>query len=578
MPDFERDREIVLALVRQGQLTKQQAQTAYQAAKQSGTSILDTIVNLGFVAREEVDYATGLMPEELLSLQDVEVDTALAHCLSRDTAERIRAIPFRRKGDTVQVATADPDDVHALDEVRRATRMRVEPVRVADADISWALESLWSDEETKELDAQYAQSTDGLMEGDAITRLMDAKPTVQLASVLISQAIEQRASDIHIEPQRQGLVVRYRIDGVLKRIMNPDEFMKSPLISRIKIMADMNIAESRLPQEGRFTTTVQKRRVDVRVSSRPTVFGEKLVLRVLDKSRVIVGMDQLGFPPSIARGIDAMLHVSRGMILVVGATGSGKTTTLYAALHRLRSEGVNIESVEDPVEYQLGGINQSHVRPDIGLTFPEQLRSILRQDPDVILVGEVRDSETADMAFRAALTGHLVLSTMHANDAPAALVRCQEMKIEPYLVASALRCVIAQRLTRKICEKCKVGYAAAEAIGDVPFLRDLFAEHGIETLYRGEGCEECGQTGFKGRIGIFEMLRMSPKLRELVLDGTSEEQARALAVAEGMELMELDALRKLKEGLTGIESLLGIYADRMTEYGEQVTALLRRGT
>jgi len=272
------------------------------------------------------------------------------------------------------------------------------------------------------------------------------------------------------------------------------------------------------------------------------------------------------------------LHVSRGMILVVGATGSGKTTTLYAVLHRLRSEGVNIESVEDPVEYQLGGINQSHVRPDIGLTFPEHLRSILRQDPDVILVGEVRDSETADMAFRAALTGHLVLSTMHANDAPAALVRCQEMKIEPFLVASALRCIIAQRLTRKLCERCKVGYAAADAVADVPFLRDLFAEHGIETLHRGEGCEECGRTGFKGRIGLFEMLRMSPKLRELVLDGTSEEQARAVAVAEGMELMELDALRKLKEGTTGIESLLGIYADRMTEYGEQVTALLRRGT
>ncbi|MCE5239190.1 GspE/PulE family protein [bacterium] len=578
MPAFERDREIVLTLIRQGQLTKQQAQTAYQAAKQSGTSILDSVVALGFVTREEVDYAAGQMPEQMLSLQQVEVDTALAHCLSRETAERLRAIPFRRRGDVVDVAMADPDDIHALDEVRRATRLRPEAVRVSDADISWALESLWSEEETKELDAQYAQSTDGLVEGDAITRLMDAPTIVKLASVLITGAIEQRASDIHLEPQRQGIMVRYRIDGVLKRTMDLNEAVKSALVSRIKIMADMNIAESRLPQDGRFTTTVQKRRVDVRVSSRPTIFGEKLVLRLLDKSRVIVGIDQLGFPPYIARGIDAMLHVSRGMILVVGATGSGKTTTLYAALHRLRSEGVNIESVEDPVEYQLGGINQSHVRPDIGLNFPEQLRSILRQDPDVILVGEVRDSETADMAFRAALTGHLVLSTMHANDAPAALVRCQEMKIEPYLVASALRCIIAQRLTRKLCEQCKVGYAAADAVADVPFLRDLFERHGIATLYRGEGCEECGQTGFRGRIGLFEMLRMSPQLRELVLTGTNEEQAREVAVAEGMELIELDALTKLKEGVTGIESLLGIYADRMTEFGEQVTALLQRRT
>jgi len=578
MPDFERDREIILTLIRQGQLTKQQAQTAYQSAKQAGASMLDAVVTLGFVAREEVDYAAGQMPEQMLSLQAVEVDTALAHSLTREVAERIRAIPFRRKGDTVEVAIADPDDIHALDEVRRATRLRTEAVRVADADISWALETLWSDEETKELDAQYAASTDGLVEGDAITRLMDAPTIVKLASVLITGAIEQRASDIHLEPQRQGVIVRYRIDGVLKRIMNLDEVVKSALISRIKIMADMDIADSRLPQDGRFTTSVQKRRVDVRVSSRPTIFGEKLVLRVLDKSRVIVGIDQLGFPPYIARGIDGMLHVSRGMILVVGATGSGKTTTLYAALHRLRSEGVNIESVEDPVEYQLGGINQSYVRPDIGLTFPAQLRSILRQDPDVILVGEVRDSETADMAFRAALTGHLVLSTMHANDAPAALVRCQEMKIEPYLVASALRGIIAQRLTRKLCEKCRVGYAAADAVGDVPFLRDLFAEHGIATLYRGEGCEECGQTGFRGRIGIFEMLRMSPQLRELVLAGVNEEQARAVAVQEGMELMERDALAKLKEGLTGIESLLGIYADRMTEFGDQVTALLQKRT
>lgn len=576
MPDFERDREIVLTLIRQGQLTKQQAQAAYQAAKQSGTSILETVVTLGYVTREEVEYAGGQMPEQMLSLQEVEVDTALAHSLTREVAERIRAIPFRRRGDVVEVATADPDDIHALDEVRRATRLRVQAVRVADADISWALETLWSDEETRELDAQYAESTDGLVDGDPVSRLMDAKPIVQLASVLISQAIEQRASDIHIEPMRQGLVVRYRIDGVLKRIMNPDEIVKAALISRLKIMAGMDIAESRLPQDGRFTTTVQKRRVDVRVSSRPTIFGEKLVLRVLDKSRVIVGIDQLGFPPYIARAMDAMLHVSRGMILVVGATGSGKTTTLYSALHRLRSEGVNIESVEDPVEYQLGGINQSHVRPDIGLTFPEQLRSILRQDPDVILVGEVRDSETADMAFRAALTGHLVLSTMHANDAPAALVRCQEMKIEPYLVASALRCVIAQRLTRRVCSRCKTGYSAAEATETVPFLRDLFQTHGIETLYRGEGCDECGQTGFRGRVGLFEMLRMSPALRELVLHGTNEEQAREVAVAEGMELMELDALSKLKEGITGIESLLAIYADRMTEFGDQVTALLQR--
>ncbi|MEN6305703.1 MAG: GspE/PulE family protein [Armatimonadia bacterium] len=578
MADFEREREIIITLVRQGSLTKQQAQTAYQAAKQGGTSILETVVTLGFVDREEVDEASKQLPETMLSLQQTEIDPALVHCLTREVADRIRAIPFKRRGDIVEVAMSDPEDIHAQDEVARATRLRVKPVRVADADISWAIETHFSEEETKDLEAKYGEGADGLVDGvDAIARLMDAPAIVKLAAALISQAVEQRASDIHIEPQRQGLLIRYRIDGVLHKVMSPPETVKSALTSRLKIMADMDIADSRLPQDGRFTTTVQNKRVDVRVSSRPTIFGEKIVMRVLDKSRVIVGMDQLGFPAYIGKAMDAMLHVSRGMVLVVGATGSGKTTTLYSALHRLRSGGVNIESVEDPVEYQLGGINQSYVRPDIGLTFAEHLRSILRQDPDVILVGEIRDTETADMAFRAALTGHLVLGTMHANDAPSALVRCQEMKIEAYLVASALRGVIAQRLSRRVCEKCKVAYSAQEAVADVPFLAELFQKHGIEQLYRGNGCEECANTGFKGRVGIFEMVRMTPRLREMVLSGTSEQEAREVAIQEGMQPMEQDALRKLKEGITSIESLLGIYADRMTDYGDQVTALLRRG-
>ena len=576
MADLEREKEAVLQLVRKGALTKQQAQTAYHAAKQGGTSLLDSLVALGFVTREEVDYATGQIPEQMLSLQQVEINTALVHSLTKEIAERIRAIPFRRRGDLIDVAMSDPDDIHAQDEVARATRGRVHPVRVSDADISWAIETHFAEEETKDLEASYATSTDGLVEGDTIMRLMDAPAVVKLASSLISQAVlEYRASDIHIEPQRQGLVVRFRVDGNLQRVMAPPETIKAALISRLKIMADMNIAESRLPQDGRFSTTVQNRRVDIRVSSRPTIFGEKIVMRVLDKSKVIVGMDQLGFPPYIAKAMGAMLHVSRGLVLVVGATGSGKTTTLYSALHRLRAEGVNIETVEDPVEYQLAGINQAYVRPDIGLTFPEHLRSILRQDPDVILVGEVRDGETADMAFRAALTGHLVLSTLHANDAPSALVRCQEMKIEPYLVASGLRCVIAQRLARRVCEKCKTSYDAKQAVADVPFLAELFEAHGIDTLYRGNGCDECRNTGFRGRTGIFEMLKMSPHMRQGVLGGLDEEKARALALEEGMEPMELDALRKLKTGVTSIESLLGIYADRMTEYGDQMQALLR---
>lgn len=577
MAEFDREREVIVALVRQGALTKQQAQTAYQSAKQSRGSILDAVVSMGFVTRDVLEHVMGEMPGQLFSLQQVELDPAVVHCLSREVAERLRAIPFRRRGDVVDVALVDPDDLHALDEVARATRCRANPVRVSEADMAWALETHFSEEETKDLEGKYADSVDGLVEGvDQIARLMDAPAIVRLASVLISQAVERRASDIHVEAVRNGLVVRYRVDGVLEKVMSLKEEVKAALISRLKIMADLNIAESRLPQDGRFTTTVAKRRVDVRVASRPTVHGEKIVMRVLDKSNVIVGLDQLGFPPYIGRAINSLLHVSRGLIACVGATGSGKTTTLYAVLHRLRSDGVNIESVEDPVEYQLVGINQAHVRPDIGLNFQEHLRSILRQDPDVILVGEVRDSETADMAFRAALTGHLVLTTMHANDAPSALVRCQEMKIEPFLVASALRCIIAQRLARKVCDQCRVSYPAAAAVAEVPFLSELFARHKINTLHRGEGCENCRQTGFRGRIGLFEMMRMTPRIKEVVLQGTSEEVARKVALEEGMEPMERDALRKLQEGVTSIESILALYADRMSEYGDQLEALLRR--
>jgi type IV pilus assembly protein PilB len=577
MADFEKERDIVIGLVRQGTLSKQQAQAAYEAAKQNGGSLLEAVVGMGFAVQEEVDELLRRPPGEAMSLRQVEVDTGVAYGISRELAERTRAVPFRRRGDTVEVAMADPEDLHALDEVARALKCRIRAIRASEADIAWAIETYWSQETTKDLDGEYGTSLDGLVEGvDSIARLMDAQPIVRLASVLVSEAVRRRASDIHLEPQRQGLIVRYRIDGVLEKQMQIDEAIKPALVSRLKIMADMDIGESRLPQDGRFTTTVDKRRIDVRASSRPTIFGEKLVLRILDKSQVFVNMDQLGLPNYIAQAMGAVLHVSRGLIACVGPTGSGKTTTLYAALHTLRNEGSNIEAIEDPVEYQLTGVNQAYVRPDIGLTFPEHLRAILRQDPDVILIGEVRDAETADMAFRAALTGHLVLTTLHANDAPSALVRCQEMKIEPYLVASALRCLIAQRLARRVCANCRVEYAAQEVVGEVPFLAELLESRQIASLYRGKGCEECRGTGFRGRVGLYEMLRMTPRLRAMVLAGTTEEQARAVAIEEGMEPMEHDALQKLRAGVTGIESLLSIYADRMTEYGDQLAALLRK--
>lgn len=576
MANFDREREVLLAMVRKGSVSKENAQKAYQAARQAGVSALEAVVRMGFAQQDEVDAVAAEMPAEMLSLQQVDIEPGVVHYIDRETAERLRAVPFQRRGDVVDVAMADPDDLHANDELSRAIKARIRPVRVAEADIIWAIESFWSEETTKDLEADYGTSRDGLVDGDPIARLMDAPAIVQLASALISEGVERRASDIHLEPLANGFIVRYRIDGVLEPVMRQKEPIKAPLISRIKIMADMDIAESRVPQDGRFTTTVKKRRIDVRVSSRPTIFGEKLVLRILDKTRVIVSMDKLGFPEGIAQAMKTMLHVSRGLIAVVGPTGSGKTTTLYAALHHLRSDGINIESVEDPVEYQMNGINQAHARPDIGLGFAEHLRSILRQDPDVILVGEMRDRETADMAFRGALTGHLVLTTAHANDAPAALLRFIEMGVEPYLVSSALRCIISQRLARRLCENCRVAYPAETATRDLPILADLLQKHGVDKLYRGRGCERCRNSGYMGRIGLFEMLRMSSKMRDLIHSSRSELEVRELALKEGMEPMEADAVRKMIAGETSIESLLSIYADRMIEFGDEVAVLLDR--
>ncbi|MFQ6099234.1 MAG: GspE/PulE family protein, partial [Armatimonadota bacterium] len=304
--------------------------------------------------------------------------------------------------------------------------------------------------------------------------------------------------------------------------------------------------------------------------------GEKVSLRILDKTALIIQLDQLGLPQDIRDEMDRLLHVSRGMLAVVGPTGSGKTTTLYAALHQLRAKELNIETVEDPVEYQLSGINQGQVKPDIGMGFAEHLRAILRQDPDVILVGEVRDVETADMAFRGALTGHLVLCTLHANDAPATVIRLLELGVERYLVSSALRAVLAQRLARRLCKQCRAPRPAAEVLADTPGLRGLFERHNIEWVYEAEGCESCRETGYHGRIGIFEMMRMTPTIKRHVLEEPTEDSIRDLAVQEGMRTLEEDALEKIRDGIIGMDGLLSIYADRMTEFEEEIAPLLHK--
>jgi type IV pilus assembly protein PilB len=511
-----------------------------------------------------------------VSLRELDIDPELTRLLPREVAQRLKVFPVRARGESLQLAMADPGDVLACDEVARLTQKRVQPVRASAIDISWAIDTYCDPDALADLDAPIGP-VDGLAEGvDDRLRLMDAPAIIRLVSVLIKEAVERRASDIHLEPQRKGLQVRYRVDGVLEKIMTLQEAMQPAVISRIKIMAGMDIGQSRMPQDGRFTTSVGRRRIDVRAATRPTIFGEKVSLRILDKTALIIQLDQLGLPQHIRDEMDRLLHVSRGMLAVVGPTGSGKTTTLYAALHQLRAKELNIETVEDPVEYQLTGINQGQIKPDIGMGFAEHLRAILRQDPDVILVGEVRDIETADMAFRGALTGHLVLSTVHANDAPATVIRLLELGVERYLISSSLRAILAQRLARRVCTECRMAQPASEVLAETPGLRSLFLRHGVEWVYRGAGCDACRGVGFHGRVGIFEMMRMTPRIKAHVLEEPTEDTVRAIAQEEGMRTLEEDALGKMRDGVIGIDGLLGIYADRMTEFEEEIAPLIGR--
>ena len=394
---------------------------------------------------------------------------------------------------------------------------------------------------------------------EAITATASAEdaPIIKLVNLLITQAINDRASDIHIEPDEKSLRIRYRIDGVLHEVMNPPRSVHAGITSRLKIMADINIAERRIPQDGRIGLVVQGKQIDIRVATLPTVHGEKIVMRLLDKSSVLLSLGDLGFLPDNFDRFRESYTKPYGAILVTGPTGSGKSTTLYATLNVLNRPEVNIITVEDPVEYQLPGINQIQTNPKAGLTFASALRSILRSDPDIVLIGEIRDRETAQIAVEAALTGHLVLSTLHTNDAPSALTRLTEMGIEPFLVSSALDAVVAQRLARKLCDRCKEAYTPTEdELIQAHFPFDLAEE--VPTLYRPNGCTACGNTGYKGRLAVHEVMRMTEEIERLVAERASSEDIGKVARSQGMRTLREDGMAKVAQGVTSIEEVLRI--------------------
>jgi type IV pilus assembly protein PilB len=497
-----------------------------------------------------------------VDLTEYPVDRTAVSLVPLGLLRRHNVLPIGREGDRLLLAMADPQDVLALDDVRANVKMQVRPVVAERSDLATAINRFVRS------DGELSDLTSAIVEESAATSnalvpvaeaAEDDAPIVRFVNLLISQAIQDHASDIHIEPAEFDMHVRYRIDGVLHEMQRAPKNIQSGVISRLKIMSDIDIAERRKPQDGRMSVMHGGRQIDLRVATLPTVHGEKVVMRILDNSSTSMGMEKLHLLERNAAVYKQSYTKPYGMILVTGPTGSGKSTTLYTTLHAVARPEINVITVEDPVEYRMAGINQVQVNPKAGLTFASALRSILRSDPDVVLLGEIRDHETAQIAIEAALTGHLVLSTLHTNDAPSAITRLTEMDIEPFLVGSALDCVVAQRLARRLCEKCKQPYThQPDELESLRFAYD--PSYGIPTLFRPAGCSSCSNTGYRGRIAIHEVMAVTEEIERLAVARSSSAEISRLAVQQGMSTLRQDGWAKVLNGLTSIEEILRVVA------------------
>lgn len=545
-------------------VTDQQLEEARLQADQRGRSLGRILIELGFITESElVSILAAQLGYDFVDLSDAPVDVSAVALVPEKTARQHGCVPigFENEGRRLIVAMSDPANVVAVDDIRAFTKKDVRAVVATKADILAAINRHYRLDNAAETLAEEAASQQEL-EQQSLESLVaeagaDDAPIIKLVNLLITQAVNDRASDIHIEPEEKSLRVRYRIDGVLHEVMNPPKSVQAGMVSRLKIMADINIAERRIPQDGRIGIVVQGKQIDIRVSTLPTVNGEKIVMRLLDKSSVLLELKDLGFHQENFNRFEESFTKPYGMILVTGPTGSGKSTTLYATLNILNRPDVNIVTVEDPVEYRLAGINQVQTHPKAGLTFPSALRSILRQDPDIILIGEIRDRETAQIAVESALTGHLVLSTIHTNDASSSITRLVEMGIEPFLVASALDCSLAQRLARKLCDKCREPYMPTEE--ELTAASFPFAENEeLPKLYRAIGCTACGNTGYKGRMALHEVMTVTEEIERLTVEHASSEAISRVAQEQGMALLRNDGMEKVKAGLTSIEEVLRV--------------------
>ncbi|MGD0061345.1 MAG: type II secretion system ATPase GspE [Verrucomicrobiia bacterium] len=555
------------ALLADGLLTQEQLDEVLDAQKKHGGRLLKLLLEKQLVTEQDMMVSMGrCLGAHPVTLAKMRVPQDIIDLIPKDLGQTYKMVAVARLGRKLFVAMADPLNVLALDDLRRVRpTAQIIPLISTEKAVSDFLNNVQTqvdggiDAILKDVDVSDIELAREKQDEINLDQLVDSSeegPVIKLVNLMLVQAIKDRASDIHIEPFEKQLRLRYRVDGVLYDSTAPPKGLQSAIASRIKIMSNLDIAERRLPQDGRFRIKLAGREVDLRVSVLPTVHGEKIVMRVLDKGTLSLNLDGLGLPPDNLVKFKNAIDAPHGMILMTGPTGSGKTSTLYAVLTQLNTSDVNIVTVEDPVEYQMVGVNQVQVKPEIGLTFASGLRSILRQDPDIVMVGEIRDSETADIAVKAALTGHLVLSTLHTNDSPGAIARLVDMGIEPFLVSSSLLMVCAQRLLRKICPHCKEAFIVPQ---DVTSRLGLSNEDiSSSTYYRGRGCSRCKDTGFLGRLAILEVLSVTNALREQILHDTSSKVIKDLALKEGLKTLRLAGLEKAKAGLTSLDEVLRV--------------------
>ncbi|MFY9527995.1 MAG: type IV-A pilus assembly ATPase PilB [Candidatus Acidiferrales bacterium] len=559
-------------LVKDSLISADQLKQALEYQKKNGGRLGTCLVKLGLVSDEDI---TAVLSRQYgvpsINLKFYEVDPSVIKLVPQETAVRYQIVPLSRVGSTLTIAMTDPTNVFAMDDIKFMTGFNVEPVVASESAISEAIHKFYGEvESVEELDKVMKDLTgdeaadlelageESEMDLASLEKAAEEAPIIKLVNLILTDAVKRGASDIHIEPYEKEYRVRFRVDGVLMNVMAPPMKLKDAITSRVKIMSKLDISEKRLPQDGRimikYVKDGKKKELDFRVSTVPTLFGEKIVLRLLDKENLRLDMTKLGFEPGSLKRFETAILRPYGMVLVTGPTGSGKTNTLYSSVARLNQVDTNIMTAEDPVEFQLGGINQVQMKEQIGLNFASALRAFLRQDPNIILVGEIRDFETAEIAVKAALTGHLVLSTLHTNDAPSTISRLMNMGIEPFLVATSVNLICAQRLVRRICVQCKEPLQMpAQALLDAGFTVE---EARTAQVYHGRGCATCNNTGYKGRLGLYEVMEINDELRELILVGASAIELKKKALEQGMITLRRSGLTKVSAGLATMEEVL----------------------